>query len=153
MLATNPMSVCLSVCLPIWLSVYLSVCLFVLSVCLSVSLSVSLFFSCSLSIGIYDFFPTARDAFIGILYAPLCTSKWNDCAYLSKHSHRSYKTKELRLTSFRRAIDLMVGFYLAYLSLPVVANLVSSSQVWRWEGKEKIEKNSYFWQYQNIIHV
>ena len=62
-----------NVCLPICLSAYLAVCLFVcLSVCLSVcpiclsvSLSVSLFFSRSLSIGIYDFFPTARSTFIG----------------------------------------------------------------------------------------
>ena len=51
-----------NVCLPICLSAYLAVCLFV---CLSVSLSVSLFFSHSLSIDIYDFFPTARAAFIG----------------------------------------------------------------------------------------
>ena len=67
--AGNKSNVCLPICLSAYLSVCLSVCLSVylsvLSVCLSVFLSVSLFFFCSLSIGIYDFFPTARAAFIG----------------------------------------------------------------------------------------
>ena len=46
-----------------------------------------------------------------------------------KQIHQSFKTKELQLKNSRRVIDLMVGCTLAYLSLPVVANLVSSGQV------------------------
>ena len=65
--AGNKSNVCLPICLSAYLAVCLFVCLSVLSVCLSVSLSVSLFFSHSLSIDIYDFFPTARAAFIGTL--------------------------------------------------------------------------------------
>merc|ERR1712228_579261 len=36
---------------------------------------------------------------------------------------------ELQLSNCRRVVDLMVGCYLAFLSLPVVTNLVSSRQV------------------------
>ena len=59
----------------------------------------------------------------------LLDMSWEKFFLYFQKSHQSYKIKEFQLKNFRRILDLMIGGFLAYLSLPVVTNLVSSSQV------------------------